>query len=464
MGITNITIKKLFGLFDYDIDFNQTEQLTILTGPNGYGKTTILNIINNLFNQNFLFFQKLIFDEILISLSGGLQIQIHKDNFSNREEEQDKIQLPHRVVSEPKNSYISSRGQVYYNDVVVSIIEDDKPIVTNYLNAPISLDLRRSIDRHPLAESSLNKYIDYNKRDINYENYINDNFEALPDHIIELIKAEMQVGEELQSIFSSQNVYLIKEQRLLKQREYQVDRYGARRFHSLVNTIEENAEELSKHIELKQLEALKVTQRLDSSFPNRLISNKKKISKEEFDEKYSKLIEKQNQLQKYGVSVSQQNEIEYDESSANVLYVYIEDTAEKLSIYDDLLQKINLFVNILNQKEFINKTIHIDAKYGFYFKSDNGEVLNLADLSSGEQHEVVLLYELLFNTDTGALILIDEPEISLHVIWQKAFINDLEEIAKIKDISFLISTHSPQIVNNRWDITRDLFELSRKNE
>jgi len=48
----------------------------------------------------------------------------------------------------------------------------------------------------------------------------------------------------------------------------------------------------------------------------------------------------------------------------------------------------------------------------------------------------------------------------LHVIWQKAFIQDLQKIAKMKQISFLVSTHAPQIINDRWDLTRDLFDLA----
>ena len=43
--LESIAIKKLFGLFDYHIKFDTVENITILTGPNGYGKTTILNII-----------------------------------------------------------------------------------------------------------------------------------------------------------------------------------------------------------------------------------------------------------------------------------------------------------------------------------------------------------------------------------------------------------------------------------
>jgi len=70
----------------------------------------------------------------------------------------------------------------------------------------------------------------------------------------------------------------------------------------------------------------------------------------------------------------------------------------------------------------------------------------------------VLLYELIFNTDPNTLVLIDEPEISLHVTWQKEFINDLIEIIELQKIQVITATHSPQIVNGRWDLTYNLAD------
>jgi len=70
-----------------------------------------------------------------------------------------------------------------------------------------------------------------------------------------------------------------------------------------------------------------------------------------------------------------------------------------------------------------------------------------------------LLFELLFNAKENSLVLIDEPEISLHVVWQKEFLNDIQEIIKLQKIDIIIATHSPQIINNRWDLTVDLGEL-----
>jgi predicted ATP-binding protein involved in virulence len=82
--------------------------------------------------------------------------------------------------------------------------------------------------------------------------------------------------------------------------------------------------------------------------------------------------------------------------------------------------------------------------------------LPVTSLSSGEQHELVLLYELLFKVNPDSLILIDEPELSLHIAWQQQFLQDLQKITQLASFDVLIATHSPQIIHDRWDLTVEL--------
>ena len=351
--LESIAIKKLFGLFDYHIKFDTVENITILTGPNGYGKTTILNIIYHFFNRNSEYFQKLNFASITFY-------------FQNQK-------------------------------------------------------------------------------------------------TVELKKGEHNVFDDILQT----KVYLIKEQRLIKPvlENIETDDKSGKNKKTFLNTIELYAEELKKLIEEKQLEAYQIAQKLDSSFPKRLIEAKTVVDEPIFKKRFAELKDKQSKLQQFGIATSTQEIPDYNVESAKVLSVYLNDSEEKLKIYDDLLAKIELFVNIINQKDFAFKSIKISSDKGFsFYQNKQQQELSLTDLSSGEQQEVVLLYELLFKTTPNTLILIDEPEISLHVLWQKAFIDDLQKIAAIKKINFLVSTHSPQIINNHWDLTRDLYDLSKTDE
>ncbi len=47
-------------------------------------------------------------------------------------------------------------------------------------------------------------------------------------------------------------------------------------------------------------------------------------------------------------------------------------------------------------------------------------------------------------------------EISLHVDWQTQFLEDLKNVIRLSPFDALIATHSPQIINTRWDLTVEL--------
>ena len=225
-------------------------------------------------------------------------------------------------------------------------------------------------------------------------------------------------------------------------------------------TIEEYAKELKGHITDTLASYSQITQQLDSSFPKRLFDEQNEISKDAFDVRFEEIKSVQKSLNKYGLSVIEEdNHPTYKKENAKALAVYLKDTEEKLAIFRDLLARLNLFTTILNERRFTFKKIHVSKDEGFRFLTESNEILSLTELSSGEQQEVILLFELLFKVDPGTLVLIDEPEISLHVAWQKEFLNDLIRITKLQKINTIIATHSPQIINDRWDLTVDLEEL-----
>jgi predicted ATP-binding protein involved in virulence len=148
-----------------------------------------------------------------------------------------------------------------------------------------------------------------------------------------------------------------------------------------------------------------------------------------------------------------------DVHTRNVLELYIEDTEGKLQELVGMESRLNLFVNILNKRLVsTKKKVYVDKEKGYCIILPNGEEIPLEKLSSGEQHEIVLLYDLLFRTTTGSLLVIDEPELSLHITWQQKFLEDVLEIAKLTGLKMLIATHSPDIISTRWDLTVPLGE------
>jgi predicted ATP-binding protein involved in virulence len=77
-------------------------------------------------------------------------------------------------------------------------------------------------------------------------------------------------------------------------------------------------------------------------------------------------------------------------------------------------------------------------------------------LSSGEQHQLILTFDLLFEVTENFLILIDEPELSLHVTWQKSFIESLRRIISLNGFDVLLATHSPAVVARHFNLAIEL--------
>ena len=88
-----------------------------------------------------------------------------------------------------------------------------------------------------------------------------------------------------------------------------------------------------------------------------------------------------------------------------------------------------------------------------------GRKVPIEALSSGEQHQLVLFFELLFEIKENALILIDEPELSLHVAWQKKFVGDLMKIIDLNQFDVILATHSPQLISRWTDLVVELGNI-----
>lgn len=440
MRINSIKIDKLFEIFDYNISFSNSENLLIITGPNGFGKTMILNIIFSLFNRRFLFFQKLVFEKITIFLDDNISIIISKTV------ESDKPKLKFRFT------------------------QNNKEIETYDYSSKLESDIERNIQRYlPVARMGVDTWIDHRtERILTIDDLINEYADQLPEEVSKnLLKIKTK---KTNIILDSIKVHLIREQRLFR-KVYSPDRNYHRSDRNyreekeqtiMIETIQTYAKELKQLIAQYSQESSKISQELDSSYPNRLITEKEKVSEEDYNVRFTKLREKQDKLKRNSLYESKQEDLGYSETDAKALLVYLNDLENKLGVFDNLLDKLELFTNILNERRFTYKTIQIDREKGFYFRTSKGKELELNQLSSGEQHEVVLLYELIFNAKQNILVLIDEPEISLHINWQREFLNDLLRIIKIQNIQVLIATHSPTIINDRWDLVYNLDKVDVK--
>jgi ABC-type lipoprotein export system ATPase subunit len=383
---------------------NQKDDITILTGPNGYGKTTILNIVYNLFTEQqerFSYFSKLPFVSITASFS---------------------------------------------DDWSMKIIQGVQADITPF--APIRDNSRMEIE---LCNNGKNAGA-----------FVCDLY-ANP---IGILPNSTDITTQFEKILNSHPICFIKDQRLIQsiipKRDGTFKHDGSIKADGkpvAIETIKVYARDLCNKISEIQTDEQKLAQSLDATKTKRFKDYKVALPKNEYQERFQKVLYKYKQLQMYDIREDNLETTEYEGDEQRFFSLDLEDWEKRIAVYDDLLSKLNLFIELLNKKELTNKKIGINGKEGFYFVSaDYAHQLKLTDLSSGEQNEIIMLYDLLFKAAPGTLVLIDEPETSMHVAWQLEFINDLQRIAILNPLSFLIATHSPDLINDKESI--DLWSLA----
>ena len=72
--------------------------------------------------------------------------------------------------------------------------------------------------------------------------------------------------------------------------------------------------------------------------------------------------------------------------------------------------------------------------------------INITSLSSGEKQLFILLTEALLQRGIPHLFIADEPELSLHIEWQRKILNALLDLNPNAQI--IVATHSPEIAGN----------------
>ena len=115
--------------------------------------------------------------------------------------------------------------------------------------------------------------------------------------------------------------------------------------------------------------------------------------------------------------------------------------------------------------EFINagddgKRIEIDLMGRVHFKprfSDKN--INIQYLSSGEKQLLTFFANLIFKVknNKSGIFVVDEPELSLHLFWQKIFVEKTLEINK--NMQLIFATHAPEIIGRRRE---KMFKLEKK--
>lgn len=117
---------------------------------------------------------------------------------------------------------------------------------------------------------------------------------------------------------------------------------------------------------------------------------------------------------------------------------------------NEIQQNIDELFGIINELfQDTGKTISISkGNNSTLIFHQNENTLHLEQLSSGEKQLLLILLKVFLQEKKPAIIFMDEPEISLHIRWQREIIDRIRQINPSCQI--IIATHSPSMFGAYW--------------
>lgn len=434
MNLAKFTITNLFGHFTYTVDINKS--VTLIHGLNGCGKTTILKMLNALFNSRTDILRGIEFSEMSVYFDDDSAITVIRKEHTLK-----KVKILDRYWTLEFKLLKSGQMQSFSDENNIDIERLNRHVLLPPFIKMISDDQWRDSRRGLI----------YTTEEL---------IETYGPKIMRMIEEDSYIPPQIEEILQLIKVTFISSDRLTVQKKVE-HTYGDDSI-----KVEQRVDDIVKNLAEKMGKAIQkyaqISQSKDQTFPLRAIHETNPLPIEQIKERLAILEQKRKGLIENGILEEEHytdiNEIieSITEKDRAILSLYTVDTEEKLDVLTGLSSQINLYRRII-ETNFSGKKMMFSQKEGFYFESlFDGRKIKASSLSSGEQHELVMFYDLIFETHDNSTVLIDEPELSLHIKWQLDFIEELKEIIRLSSFQAVIATHSPQIIHDNWDITVSL--------
>lgn len=430
MKVKFVAVNGLFGSFQHRVEFRQ-EEPTLLLAPNGAGKTHILKLTAAALSLDVGVLLDTQFESLTVGFKSGKNLHFKRTNIE-----------PNGPIIQVWLSSGSESGSV------LTLSEEDTTFPEER-----TLALRRVTSEGWTRDDSGRIYsLKESRRRFGSKTA--------------KVRKKLSGFPEINRYIGNPNPIFIDTWRLdsrVEDNEFlggwgkspSRDRSAAE---SRIKTYTEN---LRDEISDARRASVSVTQSADASFATRALAIAKSTVKEgRLHEQYNNTVARYEALTRNGLAVGEAP-IPFPESTTptvrRILQVFLDDWEKRLEPLLPVNDKLQLLREILDSKLAPSgKKTSVSSSGGLEFVSHNGRRIAVGRLSSGEQHLVALFTLLLFAAQPESLVLIDEPEISLHAAWKHAFLEDISRVAEINNLQIVLATHSASIVNGRWDLAEEL--------
>ena len=157
---------------------------------------------------------------------------------------------------------------------------------------------------------------------------------------------------------------------------------------------------------------------------------------------------------------------DHDESTTiRILEVYEEVLTQRATFVAEAFRAIRDYIDAVNDflegKQLVTATPDVESTPRLQIRYEDDILSPLDTLSSGERQVVGLIYSASRVAD-GNVILVDEPELSLHIDWQQKIIRSMMQHLRAKQL--IVCTHSPVIASDYSDAMILLSPTPTKSE
>lgn len=427
--IESFKIDKLWGYRDIDLTFNK--DVNILIGPNGSGKTTILNLLHSILTADLRSISNVNFEQAKIRLRSfkGSSVRTIKVDVEYG-------LLKFKVGQETRSVFIGPLSDRRPIRPDLRHVHEGNSIIRRMLSEELDGELTAVV---PLVWLPISRRLPVTEEE--EERYAREKpLESVDVRLEELL-------EGLSHYYSRLNTRLSERYKEFEHQVLSVILYSKE--HDQLNLLPTS---LPTEAEKKQLlNAFEAAGLLDEQMQIRINDHfdaaEATLKRIRADEKIGMNLEDILVVPLIGrtkAMVGHAGKLEEDRENIFASLRHYEKT-------------VNSFLNdkSLNKGASLNgKSVKVDEDGDLKIESSSSSNLNWRYLSSGEKQILILLTQALLKVDEPVVYIADEPELSLHVTWQDKLLESLVKLGG--QMQVIVATHSPDIVGKFQDNVIDL--------
>lgn len=441
-NVEEFSIYSLWGEKDIHLTFDDNK--LILVGENGSGKTTILRIIYETLACKWIMLSVEDFSRVEIKFKNEKIVKISKNKIKNAKElfinSDSKIfrGLPpfiRRSLMERSN--ISGRDITY--EQLIETLED-----YGYPDRDFIDELKEKMEA--IESKALSEYT----------KIIKDNLKCNIIYLPTYRRVEKRIGYINEIDYKNKRFeynYKMNKSFFLKNQSAEIAKTGMDDVEFFIQTCIEDIHEKA------DMSATRLNYQCFKGILNKtsdkVIYDTNLLSEEEIEKVFGSIDEdvlspdESVQIQRL-LKLMNASTAPKHQTYEQIVYYYYSMLHERYEHIKDNEKIILRFFNACNDYLVNKKFVYNEKEYTYSICVSNEEktsTINLEKLSSGEKQVVAIFSYLYLSPISKSIILIDEPELSLSVPWQKTFLLDIVNGDKCEGI--IAVTHSPFVFDNK---------------